>query len=119
MDCAATSAAPAERAAAGDASPFADASSGLTAWLEAFADAELTGDAVALDDIAALIATAEPAALAMLADRLEEFLEDVVAAAEATGEEIPESLIDAVEGVIAAIDLSLTPAVPVAGSATP
>jgi hypothetical protein len=81
-------------------------------WLEAFTGSKLASDEAVIEDAAGLIATAEPEALEILDERVRDLLADLVAVAEETGEEITESYFAAMEGVLAAINLRLTPDTP-------
>lgn len=85
-------------------------------WLEAFTGSTLSSDEAVIEDViedvAGIIATAEPEALEMLEARVAELLADLAAVAEETGEEITESYFAAMEGVLAAINLRLTPDTP-------
>jgi hypothetical protein len=90
----------------------ADVQSDFKDWLEAFTGSSLASDESVIEDVAGIIATAEPEALEMLEERVAELLADLAAVAEETGEEISESYFAAMEGVLAAINLRLTPDTP-------
>jgi hypothetical protein len=95
-----------------DPGSVAEVQEAFALWLEAFTGSTLSSDEAVIEDVAGIIATAEPEALEMLEERVAELLADLAAVAEETGEEITESYFAAMEGVLAAINLRLTPDTP-------